>query len=71
MKSNKIGAELSLPKVCVSSLHSGVMIEPVARVITCASSEARHKFRFAPCFFFYLCRCLQPLDVILDILDSD
>ena len=22
-------------------------------VITCASSEARHKFRFAPCFFFF------------------
>ena len=39
-------------------------------LITCASSEARHKFRFATCFFFYLCRGLQPLDVILDILDS-
>ena len=22
------------------------------QIITCASSEARHKFRFAPCFFF-------------------
>ena len=38
--------------------------------ITCASSEARHKFKFAPCFFLNLCRVLQPLDVILDILDS-
>ena len=37
-------------------------------LVTCASSEARHKFRFAPCFFFInLCRGLQPLDVILDI----
>ena len=36
-------------------------------IITCASSEARHKFRFC----FILCRGLQPLDVILDILDSD
>ena len=40
-------------------------------IFTCASSEARHKFRFAACFFFYLCRGLQPLDVILDILDSN
>ena len=39
-------------------------------IITCASSEARHKFRFAPCFFLNLCRGLQPLSVILDILDS-
>ena len=39
-------------------------------IITYTSSEARHKFRFASCFF-YLCRGLQPLDVILDILDSD
>ena len=34
------------------------------QIFTCASSEARHKFRFAPCFFFLnLCRGLHSLDV--------
>ena len=51
------------------SLKPSLTMRCLSNLFTCASSEARHKFRFAP-GFFYLCRGLQPLDVILNILDS-